>query len=151
MTGKEQRRLTLRLYPGETLGDQVALDFIDGQRAAERGPAMRELLLAGAALSLIDPRLPRLVASTFDENMNLERLKNLINSVVPGAFSSNELNAAVMAALSANQEASATDEGKPKPSGTQPVAEPKAVKTEEEIHREETLRNGLSMLGGDDD
>jgi len=151
MTGKEQRRLTLRLYPGETLGDQVALDFIDGQRAAERGPAMRELLLAGAALSLIDPRLPRLVASTFDENMNLERLKNLINSVVPGAFSSTDLNAAVMAALSANQDASTIKEGKSTPSETLPVVEPKAAKTEEEIRREETLNNGKNMFAGDDD
>lgn len=151
MTGKEQRRLTLRLYPGETLGDQVALDFIDGQRATERGPAMRELLLAGAALSLIDPRLPRLVASTFDENMNLERLKNLINSVVPGAFNSTELNAAVMAALSANHSATVTDEGQGKPLGSQPVGEPKAAKSKEEILKEETLRNGMNMLGGNDD
>lgn len=151
MTGKEQRRLTLRLYPGETLGDQVALEFIDGQRAIERGPAMRELMLAGAALSLIDPRLPRLVASTFDENMNLERLKSLINSLVPGAFNSAELNSAVLAALSAHRGAPAAVEAKENPHVTQPVEKPKNVKSEEELLREETIRNSNAMFGDDDD
>lgn len=153
MTDKEQRRLTLHLYPGETLGDKVAIDFVDDQRSSERGPAMRELLLAGAALSLIDQRLPRLVASTFDENMNLERLKSLINSVVPSAFSSVDLNSAVLAALNANSNAPAIVDGKNKVSEIQnvPEPEPTAVKSEEELRREETRKNGLAMLGDDDD
>ena len=143
--------MTLRLYPGETLGFQVALDFVDGHLPIEEGPAMRELMLSGAALSIIDPRLPRLVASTFDENMNLERLKSLINSLVPGAFNSAELNSAVLAALSAHRGAPAVVEDKEKPHVTQPVEKPKNVKSEEELLRDETSRISNAMVGADAD
>jgi len=137
------KKVAFNLYPGEHPGDRIAADLIENTRLKERGSAMRDLLLTGAALSLVDERLPRLIASVLDDDMGLERIKKLIGSIVPDAFAVSET--AVVPPAPA-QDA-------PPDSASAPVASPEvdgptgAEKTEQQLAREAMRRKANVMLG----
>jgi ATP/maltotriose-dependent transcriptional regulator MalT len=96
------RKIAFNLYPSEETGDKLAAALLDETRLKERGRAMRAFLLTGAALAVVDRRLPFLIAELATENITLQDIQRIISSVIPDAFAPDEaLIRGVMARLGA--------------------------------------------------
>lgn len=87
---KSLRKVAFNLHPHDEPGDHVVAKLIDETRLKERGRTMRAFLVAGAALAVVDRRLPVLIAELTTENISLKDIKSIIQSVVPNAFESHE-------------------------------------------------------------
>lgn len=87
---KSLRKVAFNLHPNDEPGDHVVAKLLDETRLKERGRTMRAFLVAGAALAVIDRRLPVLIAELTTENISLKDIKSIIQSVVPNAFESHE-------------------------------------------------------------
>lgn len=87
---KSLRKVAFNIHPNDEPGDHVVAKLLDETRLKERGRTMRAFLVAGAALAVIDRRLPVLIAELTTENISLKDIKSIIQSVVPNAFESHE-------------------------------------------------------------
>lgn len=138
----EIRKVAFNLYPGDNPGDRITAALIDNTRLKERGAAMRDLLLTGAALSMIDERLPRLIASVLDDEMGLDRVTKLISSIVPDAFIAVERDSepAVPAGLPTDEVTSSDSLKKPDP-----------VQDEKKRSLRDMRQKANAMFGGSND
>ena len=138
----EIRKVPFNLYPGDNPGDRITAALIDNTRLKERGAAMRDLLLTGAALSMIDERLPRLIASVLDDEMGLDRVTKLISSIVPDAFIAVERDSepAVPAGLPTDEVTSSDSLKKPDP-----------VQDEKKRSLRDMRQKANAMFGGSND
>lgn len=127
------RKIAFNLYPAEETGDKLAAALLDETRLKERGRAMRAFLLTGAALAVIDRRLPFLIAELATENITLQDIQRIISSVIPDAFTPDEaLIRGVMARLGAlENEISVTPEQE-RPQVKELTAEEKAAQATRE-------------------
>lgn len=85
---EERRKLWLYLYPDEP-HQKAVIDAIESVPLRQRPDYFRDCLVAGAALSTLDKRLPALLALLLDGKHDAQTLKNTLSLVLPEMVTDN--------------------------------------------------------------